>query len=197
MQALVSGAVAAAASGSPVQSCVCRQPLAAAVSTLPAQRPRRWQSSSSSSSHGGSRSPWMPLASDVARQRRLVAASAAAQPALAEEDAAGWEEAAVAAAVATLARPAVEPPAADAWRRQPRASLAAAGAAALEACSRAEVPLPSLLAAPEAAPAPPMPRPAAHPLALPVPNLGYTCMNVELQQKYGMRTNRRVACCCC
>jgi hypothetical protein len=30
----------------------------------------------------------------------------------------------------------------------------------------------------------------AEPFRLPVPNLGYTCLNISLQQQFGIRTNR-------
>lgn len=207
---MFAGAAAAAASGGLLPGCVatcsasgaaCLQPLATAgAGARPAQRQRRWHSSTSGGGHACSRAGWMPLASDIARQRRLVAASAAAQPALAqEEEEAGWEEAAVAVAVAAQLAPAVELPAADPWRRRhAQASPAAAGAAALAAYSQppeAVLPQPHAapaLAPPPALPAPPalVPWPATHPVPLPVPNLGYTCMNVELQQRHGVRTNR-------
>lgn len=34
------------------------------------------------------------------------------------------------------------------------------------------------------------PLPASQPFQLPVPNLGYTCLNLQLQQQHGYRTNR-------
>ncbi|KAL4426553.1 hypothetical protein ABPG77_008411 [Micractinium sp. CCAP 211/92] len=34
------------------------------------------------------------------------------------------------------------------------------------------------------------PQPGEQPFQLPVPNLGYTCLNIQLQQQHGIRTNR-------
>lgn len=89
--------------------------------------------------------------------------------------------------------------------RQRRLVVAAAAQPALaeEAWDVTAVPLPlqprHAAAATPALPEPllaleplvPAAPPAAQPeFQLPVPNLGYTCMNTGLQQKYGIRTNR-------
>lgn len=151
------------------------------------------------------------LHSERARQRRLLAA-AAAEPCLAaptEQGADGLPACQALDPLPALLRRGVRAkrgPEQQTGRREVPASGAAA------ASPHTTVPLPPHDAA-AAAPASLLPpqwqadavvlgssassaaglggaQPGEEPLRLPVPNLGYTCLNIQLQQQRGIRTNR-------
>ena len=210
MHALVGAAVAAAANGTTIAGLGSLQHSSSSGGGSRACRSSRrtaagW-SKRSSASHG----PLCLLHSDAARQRRLVAAPAAAEPSLAEDSLDMWEGAAP-------VPPPPEPQQGGSTRQQqPQQPLLQVngtrnGQATAEAAGQAGVPLPAALplfeaatlpaagyqpAVQEAAPAAAVSlqvQPLAQPFQLPVPNLGYTCLNIELQQRFGIRTNRWAA----
>lgn len=204
MQALAS-AVSAAGGSSPATGLV--QPTWVRQLAPPGQRgtePRlpAWQQSRGASCSSGG-SGFRPMRSDIARQRRLLAAAAAAQPALATEEeeelGAPWDAQAawspapyprrilqqrrqaqqsglhLAGATSTaVGLAAAEPALEEVPREHQREQLARLARLALV---REHGQLGSR-AAPQQLP------------QLPVPNLGYTCMNLELWQSEGVRTNR-------
>lgn len=202
MQPCTSGSSSSSASGQPDVRWQQQQQRSAAAKRSTWQSPRRhWHSSiAAAGSHFGL------LHSDATRQRRLVASAAAADPALAGD---AWDENALELPLALQrssstqrwqpGRPKLQP-----YDFQPGGQpldWQAAGTAGTLLPARAPLPLPvagSLLALPHLAAAA---APAAQPFRLPVPNLGYTCMNVQLQQSFGIRTNRWAAdmwaACCC
>lgn len=161
----------AAASALSMQPLPAAVSLSAAVQGCPAAAHQKLFQQQGKAVDGKSQLP--TLVSGGRRCQRVFAA--AAQPALAVED---------------DPRPC--------WKEAERVLPGAALALLRPESTGGQGSSPPVAGAPAQAPAaqlqqlddPALPAYGAQPFRLPVPNLGYTCLNISLQQQFGIRTNR-------